>query len=199
MKGSGWEWKGAPWRGPGGVAGDVSGAWAALCAGQCCCYTEGSATSPKVLISRLVERQRTVMWRALTLVHTLRQLFPPAPTGTERREERSRCKTPAAMASNKQQWVSFEEGWVGRWRRMRKKREEVSWRGRKKERNFRKKSRSRKQKREGGRGGREGELTVKARASSPELSVGSPVSGYHAVWNDNGLTCIFLQRPNSDL
>lgn len=26
-----------------------------------------------------------------------------------------------------------------------------------------------------------GELTVKARASSPELSVGSPVSGYHAV------------------
>lgn len=25
------------------------------------------------------------------------------------------------------------------------------------------------------------ELTVKAKASSPELSVGSPVSGYHAV------------------
>lgn len=26
------------------------------------------------------------MWRALTLVHTLRQLFPSAPHGTERRE-----------------------------------------------------------------------------------------------------------------
>lgn len=67
----------------GGATGDVSGAWATLCTGQCCCYTEGSATSPKVLISRLVERQRTVMWRALTLVHTLRQLFPPAPHHTE--------------------------------------------------------------------------------------------------------------------
>lgn len=58
--------------------------------GQCCCYTEGSATSPKVLISRLVKMQRTVMWRALTLVRTLRQLFPLAPRGTERREETSK-------------------------------------------------------------------------------------------------------------
>lgn len=51
---------------------------------------------------------------------------------------------------------------------MRKERERES---------FHKKSRSRKQKRERERG----EQTVKARASSPELSVGSPVSGYHAV------------------
>lgn len=40
------------------------------------------------------------MWRALALVHTLRQLFPPAPHGTERREERSRCKTQQRQATN---------------------------------------------------------------------------------------------------
>lgn len=90
-----------------GASWDVSGVWAALCAGQSCCYTEGSATSPKVLISRLVERQRTVMWRALTLVHTPRQWFPPGPCGTEERgEEQERCKTEQWWATNKDEQQS---------------------------------------------------------------------------------------------
>lgn len=90
-----------------GASWDVSGVWAALCAGQSCCYTEGSATSPKVLISRLVERQRTVMWRALTLVHTPRQWFPPGPRGTEERgEEQERCKTEQWWATNKDEQQS---------------------------------------------------------------------------------------------
>lgn len=125
-----------------------------LYAGQCCCYTEGSATSPKVLISPLVERQRTVMRRALTLVHTLRQLFPRPP-----RQAGERMPDTAA-ASNKQQCAAESpvQSWGG-----------GSLRGKKeKESAFRK-------------GWCWGGVTVKARASSPELSVGSPVSGYHAV------------------
>lgn len=71
-----------------------------------CCYTEGSATSPKVLISRLVKMQRTVMWRALTLVRTLRQLFPAAPHGTESREEQD----VAASSSTQQQAAKTPAG-----------------------------------------------------------------------------------------
>lgn len=76
------------------------------------------------MISRLVERQRTVMWRALALVHTLRQLFPPAPHGTERREERSRCKTQQRQATNNNELPNLLRGG-----RKRKKTEEVSLRG----------------------------------------------------------------------
>lgn len=88
------------------------------------------------------------------MVHTLRQLFPPAPHGTER----SRCKTQQRQATNNNELPSLLQGGGGGFR---KKREQ--------------KARERETDRESW------ELTVKARASSPELSVGSPVSGYHAV------------------
>ena len=66
------------------------------------------------------------------MVHTLRQLFPPAPHGTERREERSRCKTHSSgkQATNNNELPSLLR--KGGWRRKRKKREEVSLRGREK-------------------------------------------------------------------
>lgn len=44
-----------------------------------CCYTEGSATSPRVLISRLVERQRTVMRRSIGLGTQRRDPLPACP------------------------------------------------------------------------------------------------------------------------
>lgn len=52
------------------------------------------------------------MWRALALVHTLRQLFPPAPHGTERREERSRCKTQQRQATNNNELPNLLRGGV---------------------------------------------------------------------------------------
>lgn len=134
--------------------------------GQRCCYTEGSATSPKVLISRLVgEAGNCHVENADLGTHTETTIPPPPPPrppppalGTDRRR----------MQGNKQGVTeSLEEEETGGEPEKRGggKKERGSFQGKKIE----------------GWGVGGGGQTVKARASSPELSVGSPASGYHAV------------------
>lgn len=105
------------------------------------------------------------------MVHTLRQLFPSAPHGTERRERGA----DARHSSGRQQTRTRYQISCGGWRRRKEKREEVRKKKEKKDRENKKRNRKQESERE------RRELTVKARASSPELSVGSPVSGYHTV------------------
>lgn len=80
-----------------------------------------------------------------------------------------------AAAGNKQERATKSPAGDWGWRRRKEKREEV--RKKKEKKDTENKKRNRKQESERERW----ELTVKARASSPELSVGSPVSGYHTV------------------